>query len=1034
MSDVVDYDEESIDPISIISGKVNELGDDTEEAAIENESSVLGATLRQSFLDGSNAYLGRHMQYAYQAMAMDIKPTTPVNREAELSMIPEEDHKHYAWCESKEDFDAETEQLIQERQDREILEKHPIQAIVAGLAVGAVEMALVAPLTGGIGTSAVTGGAVKKLAVGAFKGGKSGVVTGGISSTFNLANQDLYTAEEAMYTTLASGILCSTLGTAGAGLSLAVQSKYVKNLKDKLATGFEDSWFRFKKTGKPPQPEDFMEIVVAADGTKSEFTYNDMHPFVQKMIRNNPITQGLGSDSEVLQIFTDTTYRHNFLIKARAKGEYVGSTSVEAGKEVRNAIFEDMSDLFFKEADEFIARNPECSTRDFSLFVTRNIKEQTSKDPNVIKASERYKDWLNKEIDDAVKYKYFDNDPRVRNESHTLIDDLKEGIIDSTVAKEYNRTLDYFTTVYDRDMIAKNETKFMWLVKRKIGRENPEYTDEKITKVYHTIYDNIVGDNLERYALPFKSKEGNVKITKERKFLIDSGDFEDFEEFLVNDPIEVGNLLRRQFSPGIEFSRVNEELFAHRADLKEKTVIGKWLTILEEERNQKINVATSDIAKQEIRDKYRKYAELISDGELLIRGTYDAPTGSFSLKAAQAANAVQTWNYMRHLGGVGLSSLVDIKNIVSRVGLSKTVSSLLRSFSKDSAFQLNKADLKKWGAANELALLTSGNRYLDHADLSAYRGGRINRGLRKVANSFSKLTLMQRINDHNKRIMATLHGTDIIEACLQDTLSLEQSQFLAQARIPFGMRDEIKKRFLSTGYFDEDGLAVLKLENWIDDEVTRTFASSITASANQTIIIPSSGDTPRIFKKKWGKILFQYKSYQFGLVNNVIAPMFNGQNSHASATIAASVGLGYFVYWIKSLASGDPYKHLDDPEFHAGAIEQSDLFGYFSDASSFIRRSLNANNTFSDAVERFSPTAGMASDLYHLKNQGLKWIDKGEEYKASEKTLKRIKNLLPFNNLFYYNWFINNSIRYNAERNDRKLSKTREDRYWENKQ
>lgn len=1032
MSDVVDYDEEGIDPTKHINLKEEDSYINSDVEGSSDESSVFGSVFRDSFLDSSNAYLARNMQYANAAMAMDIAPSTPVDREAVLSTIPEEDHKHYAWCESQEDFDAEAEQLTQERSDREVLEKHPIHALIAGLGVGAVEMALIAPLTGGVIPKEVVGGAVKKLVVGALKGAKSGFVAGAASSAHNIANQDLYTSEDAFYTALASGILGSALGTVGTGISLAAQSKYVKNLKDKLSTGFEESWFGFKKTGT--KPEDVMEIVVAADGTKSEYSYNDMHPWVQKMIRNNPITQGLGSDSEVLQMFTDTTYRHNFLIKARAKGEYVGSTSVEAGKEVRQAIFANLSDLFYKESEAFIKRNKEYSEKDFSLFVTRNIKGlQESTDPNIVKASKLYTDWLNKEIDDAVKYKYFDRDPRVKNPESIVLtgNDVAAA---ATEAVEYKPTMNYFTTVYDREAISKNETEFMNLVMRKLRRENPEYTNDKVTEIYHSIYDNIMGDNLEKYAMPFKSKEGNVKITKERKFLIETSDFEDFERFLVNDPIQVGSLLSRNFSSGIEFARVSQELFINDARLEGKTVVGKWLTALETERNDKINTAASDAVKEKIRSQYRKYADLIIDGESLIRGTYDAPTGGGSLVAAQAANALQTWNYVRQLGGVGVSAIVDSKNIVNRVGFGRTMSSYLQSFSKDSAFNLNKADLRKFGAANELALLDLNNRYLDHSNLSSYKGGAINRGLTRVANKFSKVTFLHDLNDYNKRVMATLHGTDIIEACLQSKLTLEQSQFLAQARIPFGMRKEIAKRFLESGSFDKDGLAVFRLNRWADDEVTRTFTASMTTAANQTIIIPSAGDTPRAFKSKWGRLLFQYKGYQFGMMNNVIAPWFNGQNSHASATIATGLGLGYLVYYLKSLASGDPYKHLDDPEFHAGAIEQSDLFGYFSDAASFTRRALNANNTFAETIQRTSPTGGLAANLFHLKNEALKWRDKGEEYKASEKTLKTIKNLLPFNNLFYFNGFINSMIRYNSERNDRKLTKTREDRYWESKE
>jgi CTP:molybdopterin cytidylyltransferase MocA len=415
---------------------------------------------------------------------------------------------------------------------------------------------------------------------------------------------------------------------------------------------------------------------------------------------------------------------------------------------------------------------------------------------------------------------------------------------------------------------------------------------------------------------------------------------------------------------------------------------------------------------------------------LLIRGIYGAPTGSISLSAAKLANGAKMWNYIRQLGGVTVSAIADNKNTVNRFGLGRSFSALLKSFSGDSAFRLNKADLRKWGAADELAGLTVNNRYLEQSDLSAYRSGKAMSLLNRTSNAFSKANLLNYYNDYNKRIVATLHGTDIIEACINDTLTKKDAEFLAQARIPFAVRKEIADRFRATGYFDENGLAVFRMDRWKDDDATRAFAASLAAASNQTIVVPSVGDTPRVFKKTWGKLLFQYKAYQFGLVNNIIAPWFNGQNSHAAATIVSGMGLGYLSQYIHSLLSGDPYKHLDDPEFRDAALDRSDLFGYMSDVASFTKRALNANTSFAKTAERLSPTGALLSDVWQVKNAVIKSL-KDEEYRASERMLRIVKGLLPFNNLFYFNSLLNNYLRNKSEREDRKLLKTREDRYWE---
>jgi hypothetical protein len=925
------------------------MADETNDDSLAD---VALATTRETsvlFSPPSALYLRKREEYnriRIEEYGVHLPEPEKVDRTEALSTIPESDHKYYSWCETQEDFDAETSQLNRERQDRELIERHPVASFVSALGVGLVEAPFFPFLAGNV-SRAISGGLKAAVKTGAKEGAKYAAA----SSSMRLANHELMTGEDAALETIAGGILGSCFSAGIYGISKLAQ----KAFKDKVATGFQESFFRFKKPGT-----DIVEIATTADGTKSEYSYASMHPWVQKIIRNNPITQGLGSGSEVLQVFTDTTYRHNFLIKARKGGDFVGSVSVEAGKEVRNAVFHDMVENFYAEGEKYVAKHPEYSLSDFKLFVTRNIKEgQKSANANISSASKIYTDWLNKEIDDAVRFKYFDRDPRNPKHIHGLLGGENVTLVGEEEAR-YTPTLEYFTTVYNRDLISKNETEFMGLIRAKLLKDNPNHSNKELEEISHSIFDNIMGDNLEKYALPFRSKEGNVKITKKRKFLTSYADFQDFEEFLVNDPIEVGSILNRNLSPGIEFARVSQELFGETSE-EGKTIIGQWLSVLEKERNTKLESTKDNRAKEIIRENYKKYAELITDGELLIRGIYGAPTGSISLTAAKLANGAKMWNYMRQLGGVTISALVDNKNIINRFGLGKSFSALLKSFSNDSAFQLNKADLRKWGAADEIARLTINNRYLEQSDLSVYRSGKAMNLLNRASNVFSKANLLNYYNDYNKRIVATLHGTDIIEACMNGTLTKGDAEFLAQARIPLGMRKEIANRFKATGNFDENGLAVFRMDRWKDDDVTRAFAASLTAASNQTIIVPSAGDTPRVFKKTWGKLLFQYKAYQFAMINNIIAPWFNGQNSHAPATIVAGVGLGYLSHYLHSLSSGDPYKHLDDPEFRNGALDRSDLFGYLSDIGSFAKRALNADMSFGKTMERLSPTGALLS-------------------------------------------------------------------------
>jgi hypothetical protein len=708
-------------------------------------------------------------------------------------------------------------------------------------------------------------------------------------------------------------------------------------------------------------------------------------------------------------------YRHGFMLKMHEEG----ITSVfpsEVGKEMHNALFCDMGERFLSQSGEWVKNFPQYSDRDFGLAVVRNIKfGENSQDPLVAEGTRIYREHVKRDIDDAVRFKLFE-DPRLHANDDT-----------------------YFTTVYKRDFIAKNETEFMENATAKFLRENPALSEDEARKAAYSVFDNIMGDNLEKYGILWLERNGKISITKARKFLKTKEDFEIFEKYLVNDPLEVADILRKTLRPRIEAARVAEEAFANSPlhslpGFSEKPAVEKWLFALEDERDNLLRNTASNEEKELIRQKYNKYAQLIADGAKLLSGTYGAPTCSLDLALAQKARALKAYNYMRLLGSVGFSALVDQGNVVHRFGIVRTLKGALHGFFKDSAFQLNKADLVKWGAASERAMTGEVHRYLTDTDMSLYRNGRLMTSLDKLSNTFSKFTFLERMNDYNKVTVATLHGTDVIEACMKDKLTLKDSKFLAMARIPLKMRGKINEYFHKYGGgFDKDGLAVFDMGKWPDDDVTRTFAASLTTAANQTIIIPSAGDTPRVFKSTIGRLLTQFKSYQFAVWNNVILPWFNGQNEHVAASIATRLAIATTIVYCRAQLSGNPFNHLDDKHFIMEVVDKADLLGPLTDVVSMISRVSDTNRSLGQTVERAFPTAGTLTDLWYLKNEALKYREDPRNYNMSERTARTIKGLVPFNNIFLWDGIVNRMIRHHVFNKRGKLMKTREQRYREGK-
>lgn len=566
-----------------------------------------------------------------------------------------------------------------------------------------------------------------------------------------------------------------------------------------------------------------------------------------------------------------------------------------------------------------------------------------------------------------------------RKEYEMPLDEFILKARDGDLSESRITSVGHFTRDYDIEAIYKNEDQFRDMIKRSILKNNPEYPNNKLDILTEETISHV--KRLDKEARePFKGKIAG-SFTHSRTVAITD---ELLEDFLVNNPLQVGDSMVRRLSAATELNRVaREKGYSDWGDLLEKYSAER------REKKAGLNLVGEASEKYDIATK--ENVQMLGDiGEILTGnyGTWDNP------KLARVASSIKTLNAMSQLGMVVLSSIPDIAGVVAKHGLKDTIGGIIDSFKKTGI--ASQQGFSRFVHANDSALMDS-KMFTD-----TYKGK--TPPFAKLSRKFFKASLLPAWDSYWKKIAGTLHYGDILDACVRKGTP-ESDLFLRQNRITKGMRDKISKIYETFGY-EEGGNKFLPLGKIKDEEVKRALFSAIHTAANETIITPGAGDIPRVLRKNWGSLLFQYKSFAFAYINNIVTPMFMQKESrkHVGAYVATALTLGGLSTYLKGLATGRE-TDIEKKDFWVNTVKNAGFLGFFFDTAdsivSFASDPERAFSRLSPLFDFFARTtrAGVATVTAPFK--------KGE---MSNMDRHAIKRSIPFNNLFYYNRAIEEMI------------------------
>ena len=422
--------------------------------------------------------------------------------------------------------------------------------------------------------------------------------------------------------------------------------------------------------------------------------------------------------------------------------------------------------------------------------------------------------------------------------------------------------------------------------------------DDYLDEIIDSIHKNLTGKGDGDFP------EWIVPITrgplKERTFRIPD---ELVEEFLEDDLEVVARRYARTMSAEIELTRK-----FGRADMKDQ---------LAEIRNEYIDLRKSVSGDKKL-SKAKKEKELnrldtyerddIRNLEAfrdMVRGTYRAEEIASNL--GKATRAALTWNYIRLLGGVTLTSFSDVMRPIAVHGVRATMKEGLPQLVKTiRGVSLSVNEAKELGAVTEMVLQSRLAALAELHDPYAI-GSPFERLMSNASNIFSKATGLGYWNDTWKGISSVLTQNRVIRNALAgDYSKLDKFErgYMGFLEIDENMAGRIAKMYNEFGTKDGSAL-VANTSKWTDDEAARIYAAALNKDVDRTVVTPGVASRPLVARSNPGKLIFQFKSFGLDSHQKILIAGLQERPHRFAEMMVGATAIGMLVAYLKFVERGD---------------------------------------------------------------------------------------------------------------------------------
>ncbi|WP_316859930.1 hypothetical protein [uncultured Cohaesibacter sp.] len=448
------------------------------------------------------------------------------------------------------------------------------------------------------------------------------------------------------------------------------------------------------------------------------------------------------------------------------------------------------------------------------------------------------------------------------------------------------------TDIDGRVIKAKEQADKLKAMTPDIRKELPEFIDDAdrddyIDEVIVSVFDNLTGrggGDVPDYIVPVT--RGPLK---ERTFNIPD---EMVEDFLENDMEQVLRYYTRTMGAEVELAKK-----FGRADMKDQ------LEAISREYDDLRLAAKSEKEKNKLTKAEKRDIQNLTAFRDLIRGTYRAAEESSDW--TRITRAALTWNYMRLLGGVTLTSMTDAARLVGVHGLRATMREALPALvSGIKSAKISRADARDLGAITEAVLQTRLASLADIQDPYAH-GSVYERFLSNASNVFSKATGLAYWNDGMKTIASVMTQNRMAKNAMNWKAAGKNEQaYMAFLGIDEMMAGRIAKQIQRHG-IQEKGIWGANVSKWDDAVAARTWAAALNKDVDRTIVTKGVADQPLWTRTNTGKLITQFKSFALATHQRVLIAGLQENPLRLAENMVFASALGMMIGYLKYIERGD---------------------------------------------------------------------------------------------------------------------------------
>ncbi|MGB1214964.1 MAG: hypothetical protein ACPG4X_16470 [Pikeienuella sp.] len=383
-----------------------------------------------------------------------------------------------------------------------------------------------------------------------------------------------------------------------------------------------------------------------------------------------------------------------------------------------------------------------------------------------------------------------------------------------------------------------------------------------------------------------------------------------------------------------------------------------------------------------------------------LRNVYGVPANP---KAGwvQGARAARTLSYMGFLGGMTLSAIPDVSNVIGRAGIRGAVGGAWTAVTDPKRLALAAKDMTELGSAADWWLNSRAIAIADMFDPYG-QGTRMEKMLSKGAAGFSQATGMVAWNAGWKSVGGAMVASKMAKAAdrmLANTATKSDRLTLAANGIDGSMADRIARQIGKHG--DKDGEMWLpRGQNWDDREAFEAFRRAMGREMDVMIVTPGQ-DLPLAFSTETGKFFLQFKSFAFSAHHRILLAGIQRSDADVLAQVVTAIVMGGLVSNIKASLAGKEPK--EGAAFWEDAVDRSGLAGWLMMPYT-LQGALTGGKTMlgGEQVSRYQSRSFMQGMTGPSVDMAVGLVEAGNAFasdNASYRDVRKIMRLAPGNNL-----------------------------------